>query len=211
MTKPIHGVADTSCELEHPLRVQNLVVQFSCPIAEDAPSCFQKSYGNIALRVLFGRKRQRVTGFISCSEGLDLSAFVLALEVFKLVAVKHVGVFPHDDVLRVKTVELLQDYQRLRLDGINCLTLESFLGSHEKLYNKSQGIRSEIRVKPDSVEAIYALLKGGTISYDLVKLAFRIYETQDKLLEVIRHLAEGVNQLQRMIFDFLERREQRGD
>jgi len=209
MTKPRDGVGVAGFAVEHPPRLQNLVVQFDCVVPEGVVSCFERSYGNVGLKVLFGRKRQRVTGYLSCPEGLDLNSLILVLETFRYVVAAYVGVFPSDDVLRVKMVEFLQDYQKTRLDGISCLTVESFLGSFEKLYNKSDGVRSEVRVHPDSVEAIYTLLKGGVTSYNVVQLAFLTLTRLDKLLEAVKYQNQGLQSIQHLIFEFLQRLEKR--
>ena len=205
MTKPKDGVGVAGFGVERPPRLQNFVVQFNCVIPEGVISCFERSYGSVGLRVLFGRKRQRVTGYLSCPEGLDLNSLIFALETFRYVVASYVGVFPSDDVLRVKTSEFLQDYQNIKLNGISCLTVESFLGSFEKLYNKGDGVRSEVRVHPDSVEAIYTLLKGGVTSYNVVQLAFLTLTRLDKLLEAVKYQNQGLQSIQHMIFEFLQR------
>ena len=190
-------------------RVQNCVVQFGCVVPDGVPE-FRGRFGSVGLRVLFGRRYQRVTGYLSCPEGMNFDTFVLALEKFKHVVTYHVGVFPSNDALEVRRVELLNDFRNLRISGVSCITVESFLGSFEKIYNRGKGLRSEVRVQPDSVEAIYTLLKGGVTSYNVVQLVFLTLKNQENLLEAVKYQNQGLRNIQRMIFEFLRRLEKRG-
>lgn len=206
VTKLTYGSA--SVDKEHPPRLQNFVVEFGCQISASIPD-FVRQFGSIGMKILFGRRHQRVTCYLSCQEGMDLNSFVLALETCKYVVASKLGVFPTDDSLKVDRAELLQDYQKIRMEGINCLTVESFTGIFEKMYNKENGLRSEVRAYHTSVEAIYALLKGGVVAYNNVQLGFSILDRLEELLRIIVVQAEGIQNIQRMIFCFLERMDER--
>jgi len=195
---------------ERPPRLQNFVVQFGCVVPHGVPS-FEGFFGSVGLKVLFGCRHQRVTGYFSCPEGMDFNTFVLALEKFKHVVASKLGVFPSNDALVPLRAEFLEDFQNVRMDFVKCLTVRSFLGSFEKLYNKSNGLRSEVRVQPDSVEAIYTLLKGGVTNYNVVQLVFLTLRNLEKLVEAVKLESQGVQGLQRMIFDFLERWDKRNE
>ena len=66
-----------------------------------------------------------------------------------------------------------------------------------------------MRVHPDSVEAIYTLLKVGVTSYNVVQLAFLTFTRLDKLLEAVKYQNQGLQNIQHMIFEFLQRLEKR--
>ena len=207
VTKTGYGGAGVG---ERPPRLQNFVVQFGCSIPDGIPTVKER-FGSVGLRVLFGRRHQRVTGYLSCPEGMDLNTFILALEKFKCVVASRVGVFPSDSVLMPLRAEFLEDFQNVRMNFVKCLTVDSFLGSFEKLYNKKNSLRSEVHVQPDSVEAIYTLLKGGVTSYHIVQLVSLMLNRLEELLESVTIQAEGVQGLHRMIFDFLERWDKRNE
>jgi len=123
----------------------------------------------VKLRVLFGVKRKQITGFASCDAGMDLDKTVLIVRAFKSIIWDRVGLRVRDDMIRVVSCELNEDRQDLRLDGLNCVTVKDFRGFLERIYNKNGGLRSEVKVKPQSLDHIYATLKGGLTSSQILQ------------------------------------------
>lgn len=185
------------------LRLQNLMVQVKHPISENIHD-FNGQFGTVGIKIQFGRKRQRITGYLSCPEGMNFNTFVLALEKFKHVVASRLGFFPEDNIIIIKRAEFLEDFQKVRMNLIKCLTVESFLGSFEKIYNRKNGLRSEVRCKPDSVEAILTLLKGGVKNYNLLKLLFSTLNQLRELMAIIECQCKGTQHLHRMLFHLTE-------
>lgn len=102
--------------------------------------------------------------------------------------------------IQVSTIEFNQDYSNLKLDGVNCITLDS-LNEQFKIYQKSIGLRIEHKTKAKfNVDNMIDMLTGSATAVDLSnrmtehidklnKLTGQtIYNTQllNKLLEVSR-------------------------
>jgi hypothetical protein len=182
-----HGVG------ELPLRVHNVIVV--CRIPRDV-DVLKLSHGEYDLRVedvrfrfSHGVKRRKVTVRVSCDDGLDFRGFIIAVELVRSYILRLYGFEPSESDLQVVSCEFNQDYRGLRLDGVKCLTVSDLKGVLERIYQKRENIvRSEIKVGKTSVEAIYALLKGGVTSYNIVQGLFTLAKRVESLVEAIKYL-----------------------
>jgi len=184
-------------------RLQNLMMQVKHPIHSSIQD-FKEKFGTVGIKIQFGRKHQRVTGYLSCPEGMDLNTSVLALEKFKHIVALKLGFFPKNKTTIVKRAEFLEDFQKIRMNLLKCLTVESFLGSFEKIYNQKNGLRSEVRCKPDSIEAIYTLLKGGVKNYNLQNLLTSTLNQLKEIMETIECQCKGTQHIYHMLLHLIK-------
>lgn len=197
--KPIHGVGELPT-------VQNLVFFLEpYPLEEKIPDYDDRLFGS-HLRIQYGVKRQRVTWYVSNGEGLDLDGLRLALEVLRMQHALATGdVFPLD-LLEVSTIELSHDYHGIRWDRKGCITLKSFLGGLEKIYQKGSLLRSEVKVQPQSLGEIYALLKGGVVPYNVVQTQMMSVQRMDRILKQNERILGHMASIGRYLKALVERR-----
>jgi hypothetical protein len=191
---------------EPPPRVQNLILSVSAPWLSNRVKTVEEKIGDIGIRVLFGVKRRKITCYISRDQGLDYVQMVMAWELFRMYVALNGGPMLDVDEVKVQSCEVLRDYEQLRLDGVKCVTVKSFLGALERVYNREHGLRSEVKVQPQDVNTIMTLLKGGVSSYNILQGQFMI-------VQEIRHLTEAVKGSNRLtstliswVKDLMERR-----
>lgn len=166
-----------------------------------------EEYGDCKIQVILGAKRNRITGVISSSEGLDFTSCFFAIQRFKGIVKEILGLELQNSDIWVRNCEFNEDYVGIRLEGLNCVTVKSFLGTLERLYNKPEGLRSEVKVKPDSLESILALLKGGITPYYAVQGVFMVEKRIEQLVEAIKWQNQGIQKLQNIMLKLLEKLE----
>lgn len=166
--------------------VHNLVLSVNWFIGVNATPKFEAWFGAVKLRVLFGTKRKRITGFVSCDAGMDFDKVCFVIDKFRQVVWDRVGLRVRDDMIRVVSCELNEDNHSIRLDGVNCVTVKDFRGYLERIYNKDGGVRSEIKVKPQSLEQMMVLLKGGMTSYQILQGVGFLHQSIKELIEVTK-------------------------
>jgi len=150
--------------------VHNLVLSLDAPGLSRGVRKFEDWFGSVKLRVLFGSRNEKITGFVSCDSGMDLDKYLFAVDKFKSVVFDRVGVRVSDGEVKVVTFELNQDRRDIRLDGVKSMTVKDFSGVLERIYSKDGGVRSEVKVaQPMSVAAVESLLKGGVTPYQIVQ------------------------------------------
>jgi hypothetical protein len=101
--------------------------------------------GGVAVKVIFGSERKKVSGIISCDEGMSRDACLFAVNRwFELVEGK-LGFCLND--LVVTTWELNKDHAGIRIDGIQCVTKRDLYGMIERTYQKEENlVRKEWKV-----------------------------------------------------------------
>lgn len=205
--QPFRGVYESKVTkptyVEGPPRVQDLRLR----VKRAVPVKFAdhvEEYSQVRIRVKWGTRRQQITGTVSCPQGLDLESLSFAVYRFKQIAGGWEGVLPRDSEVEVVSVELLHDYEDLRLDGLECVTLRSFLGSLERIYNKDPGLRAEVKVKPDKIESIYALLHGGVTQYNLIQSMFSVNKHLENLTDAVKAQNASLGKLSRLLDAVLE-------
>lgn len=164
VAKTIHGIEkDKTC-------VHNLVLSVKAEGLAKGIKTFEDWFGSVKIRVIFGSRNEKVTGFVSCDEGMDLDKYVFAVDKFKSVILDRIGVRVGDGEINVVTFELNKDRKDIRLDGIKCVTVKDFSGVLERIYNKNGGVRSEVKIAQNmNVASIEGLLKGGMTPYKILQ------------------------------------------
>ena len=193
---PTHGVG-------RPPRIHNLWLSVGLFV----PRSFKTSevYGDCKLQVIFGAKRSRVTAVISSEKGLDYTGCCFAIQRVKAIIKEILNVEVENSQLFVRNCEFNEDYVGIRLEGLNCVTVKSFLGSLERMYNKGDGLRNEVKVRPEKVETILALLKGGITPYYAVQGVFLVEKRLEELTKAIKFQNEGIQELRKVFSELLDR------
>lgn len=195
---PTHGVGK-------PPRIQNVWLKVSRVAIPRGISEYKKSFGKVRVRVIFGAKRGNITAVLSSDSGMDLTVCTLAIECLKTAVKDSLGISITNRDICVRNCEFLEDYVGMRLEGLNCVTVESFLGSLERIYNKGAGLRSEVKVKPDSLESIYTLLKGGVTPYNVMQGMYALVKKVDDLTTTLKFQNETMIRLESLFREFIRR------
>jgi hypothetical protein len=198
---PTHGVGGGKLP-----RIQNLCLSVvDLPVPRSVKRV--ETFGDVRLTVTFGKKRGRVTGVFATDPhpGMDFTACCLAIARFKTVVKEVLGVDISDLDIWVRNCELHEDYVGVRMEGLNCVTAKSFLGSLLKIYNKGAGLRAEVKVRPDSVESILMLLRGGVTPYHAVQGVFLVDNRVKELTEAIKWTNREIQQQNHLLREFFKR------
>ena len=178
---PNYGVGDAAVPKVHNVRVKFLVYG-NVPTGR-----IIEEVGCVKFDVSFGSKRGKVYGIISCDAGLDYNAFCLAICHFKEIVKRKLSLEVGDGTIQIDGIELNEDFFDLRIEkGGEVLTVQNIKGSLERIYNKDNFLRSEVKVKPDNLYSIYTLLKGGTSSYNILQGIFLQNQKIGELTEAIK-------------------------
>ncbi|RLG83118.1 MAG: hypothetical protein DRO18_08185 [Thermoprotei archaeon] len=163
--------------------------------------------GGVKVKVIFGTKRGLVSGVICCDSGLDFNGFRLAVELAKWIIEDRLRVKISEDNVLVSSFELNEDYGGYRLNGLKCLTLRSFTGWLERIYNKGEGLRHEVKVNGKfSLEEVYRLFKGGISTYNIVQSNFILSRKIEELTNAIKFQNRQfyeMSKLDKAIFELL--------
>lgn len=168
VTSPIYGVGSEPAmprgrdDPDMLPRIQNLVLSYDRYryIGESIKEV--RMVGSTKVRCFYGVKRKRITVFLSNPWGLDLEGFYLALDVAREMVHKTLGIPLNIGIFKVVNMEWLNDVQGLRLEGLNCVTVTDMTGALEKIYNRGDGLRREVRIpRETSMEEVLALWRGG--------------------------------------------------
>jgi len=193
------------CE-EPPPRVQNLILSVAAPWLRNKIETIKEQVGDVGIRIIFGVKRRKVTGLISREQGMDYTQTIMALELFRLFIAQRTDQDIDYDKIEVHSCEFLEDYSQLRLDGVKCVTVKSFLGDLERVYNREHGLRSEVKVQPQDVNTIMTLLKGGVSSYNILQGQFLMVQKIEHLTEAVKGSNRLTSTLIGLMKELLDRR-----
>lgn len=196
---PSHGVG-------RPPRVQDLWLSvLRVPVPRGIPRALE-FYGDVKIQVTFGSKRDRITAVVSSPTGMDITVCSFALARVKGIIKEVLGAEISDQDIWVRNCEFSEDYVGIRLEGLSCVTVKSFLGSLRRIYNKGPGLRSEVKVRPDSVEGILALLRGGVTPYHAVQGVFLVEQRVKELTTAIKWTNQGIQEVAALLRELLKRR-----
>ena len=175
LNKPIHGVED-KLPTVHNLIMKKSGYRFSRKIPD-----FRYTFGCCSLKIQYGLKNGNLMWYVICEEGLDFVGLLLVLDVLRRESGRTLNMEILLDDFELSTIEMNQDYQWVRWDRKGCITIKSFLGPLERIYQKGPVLRSEVKVKPQSLTDIYLLLKGGVTPYNVVQTQMMSVRLQEGL------------------------------
>lgn len=180
---PTHGVGFD------PLTTHNIVLSVMAPWLDFSDEVVEWT-GSVKLRVQFGIKRKKITGSISCDEGMDKNATMFALHRFFDVVKERSG---HDvEKVVFKTFEVNKDAYGVRLDGgWKCFTKKRLFDVIECIYQKDEGVvRAELKINRDlDLENFQALIMGGMAGYDENQRTVYLGKKIERLIEIFTRYA----------------------
>jgi len=156
-------------------------------------------FGVVRVRcVVYGNGSATV--FVDCDKNVSLD--YVAFRLLVSFVVRELGVSDWGKVT-VSSFEFNHDFEGVRLDGCQAVTLKSFDGSFRRLYNKRFGLRDEVKaVGSKRVEDVLALLGGGVSQYNLLQLLFLQTRKLDEYVEATkfqsRLFGEAVSSMSRL-------------
>lgn len=207
VTNPTYGVGGVLAGIESqgPPRVHNLRLRWRAPwIKKSAKETCDFDKCRIIMTI--GRKRKLATANIAADEyPLDLAAVSIAVELWRIKVAHYLNRLPPHEDIDVSSVEIGWDYQRIRLDGLNCVTVQSFLGELERFYNRELGLRSEVKAANLSLDSLYALLKGGVTAYNIMQATFATQRQVSRMNEILLEHNKVLVRLERLFQAFFER------
>ena len=198
VANPTHGVGIATLP-----RVQNLYLSVvDLVVSENVKR--EETFGDVTLKVTFGKKRDQVTAVFATGTGMDFTSCSFAIARFKTVVKEVLGAEISDLDIWVRNCEFNEDYIGIRLEGLSCVTVKSFLGSLARIYNKGAGLRSEVKVRPDSVEGILMLLRGGVTPYHAIQGVFLVDQRVKELTTAIKWTNLAIQQQNRLLREFFK-------
>ena len=110
----------------------------------------------------FGKKRDKINWTVKAPLGLDLYALLMARQWVDEKCGQYNPEF-RNLVWDANKFEFLFDHMSVKLEGVSIITIDDLVGTMEKYYNKSYGVRHEIRssVKGKKIEDLVNLVSGG--------------------------------------------------
>jgi hypothetical protein len=89
---------------------------------------------------------------------------------------------------------------------VKCLTASDLKGVLARIYQKTENIvRSEVKVRKTSVKAIYALLKGGVTSYNIIQGLYMLVRRVEDLVKGIKYLNQVNLEVRELLLKILGR------
>jgi len=99
-----------------------------------------------------------------------------------------------EEEILISSIEFNRDYTNLRLDGLNSLTVESFIAQY-KLYQKSRAVREEYKTKlPIPTTVLFELLNSG---HNYASLSLKTHYLTEEVVEIKKLLSKILGQLRR--------------
>jgi len=146
--------------------------------------------GDVRFEVVFGWKRGRVSAVISCDDGLSCRELRFAVLEFERRVCEVLGSVPEFDVDATR-YEFLKDYLGVEVDGLKAVTLTNFMGLMEKVYQKENCLRHEVKSNvPVSLATLEALMQGGMSTATLQQFNYVLVKDVSKVLEEMRRWGE---------------------
>lgn len=167
-------------------RVQDLVlVAVGLSVPRGLPDLVY-SVGDVEFKVVFGWKRGKVSAVIRCDDGLSCRELRFVVRDFKRRVGDVLGCVPEFNVDATR-YEFLKDYLGVRLEGLKAITLTSFMGLMEKLYQKEKCLRHEVRSHvPVPVETLQGLMQGGMSTANLQQFNYLLVKDVARILEEMK-------------------------
>jgi len=205
-TKVYVSVTNKPYGIGEPPKIQNVRLNLKCPDGVKLKyGKVVKSIETLKIEVTFGVTNNQITACISAEPPMDLREFKQVIDTFKSMVRDSLNLKnPIDDKgILITSVELNNDFEGLRLDGIQSLTLNSCMKVLEKIYNKGNKIRREVRVRNISLESFYTLIKRGVRDFDVTQRMINM----EKEIAGVKKAMKYTNSRQDDIFGLLLHRD----
>ena len=122
-------------------KVQNVRLRYVCPngtISEHKK--VTEIMDTIKMQVTLGKTHNLATTVISAEPPMSLRELKVMVCTFRRIIKEKIGLDVMENVIEVSEIELITDFRKIRLDGLNAITLISFFGYMEKWYNKKENM-----------------------------------------------------------------------
>lgn len=181
-----YPVAERTHGDEKPIRTHNVNLSINDVSLDKKYEDKIEEFDSVKILVRFGVCNSKITGVISGEPPLNYREFCFAVDKFKSMICSSIGVnFSNEDIL-VTSCEFNADYENLRIEGINAVTLTDFKGNLLKLYNKENNLRKEARETSLPLPAVLSFLRGNAVPYNVVERQIALEEKVDEMSEVVR-------------------------
>ncbi len=141
------------------------------------------NYEFIDYRFEVGAQTKKATLHVGSEYPLNMASLTFVALFFKHTIRTHTSIEVSDGDIIVSCVEFNKDTLDLRLEGVNCITLDSLL-THFKLYQKENCLRKEYKTKvPFKIENLFDMLNQGK---NLVETETKIENIQQNLQKILK-------------------------
>lgn len=149
-----------------------------------------KKLGTIGFSFGIGKKSKKATLMVSSEPPMNISSICAWCTFFVNNVKTHTGFSPELKDIWITSVEFNRDFLNLRLDGVNCVTLDSLI-TQFKIYEKKFGVRVEHKIKGRiSIQDIFYLLNHGFEYAELHKEVSRLNQGFNKIWCTLGRMAD---------------------
>lgn len=163
--------------------LQNAII--SCEIPEYGGKRVNKTLGFNLVNFKFeiGAESKKATLRLSTEHSINISSLEVYYLLFVELVKKHCTVALSPEETYVSSIEFNKDFTNLRLDGPNCITMDSLL-SQFKLYQKTDRLRLEYKTKiPVGINEIFSLLEKGDHSLEVYTELKQLRKQQEIIID----------------------------
>ena len=146
-------------------KFQNITLISICPYPIGVPEPVEdRVFGDLSISISFGGQRNKIDVRMRCPLGLDVTGFELAVAYVE----NELTTRGFENLVFDCTLEFLNDYKGLRLDGVSGITITDFrTGILEKIYEKPEidSVRHERRGNM-TLDEMLTFVRGGFLESD---------------------------------------------
>jgi|SRR3989344_2437512 len=157
------------------------------------------------LKVNFGisSNTKKATLHLSSAHGLNINAILFVAQWFIDKIKNYAGIEVSFSDIIVASIEFNKDFSNLRLDGSNCITIDSLIAEY-KLYQKENCVREEFKPKvPIPFPVLREMLTHGPLYVDVSN---RISLQEKKMSELIYNQNEQIKLINKLLDFVYEKR-----
>ena len=168
-----------------PVKIHNVILNVDAPYLNYSDDK-KEEVGSVKIWIQFGLQRRKITIRISNERGMDRDTFLFALNRSYDIIEKRTGHVVEDVVVR--TFELNRDIAGVKLDTVKCFTRQGFKDMLERIYQKGDFVRSEIKISREmSVSQVENMLRGGVTHGQDVQFQYMLVQEVKKLTKAVIH------------------------
>ena len=181
-----------------PVKIHNVILNVDAPWLNYSDDKKEK-VGSVKIWIQFGLQRRKITIRISNeARGMDRDTFLFALNRSYDIIESRTGKLVEDVVVR--TFELNRDIAGVKLDAVKCFTRQGFKDLLERIYQKGDFVRSEVKVSREmSVDQVERMLQGGVRHSQDVQFQYMMYQELQKITRVIKLQQDQLSSIFKLI------------
>ncbi len=183
---------------------QNLILTCQLNKFDETPPPKVKNFGRqIRTVLILHGKTKKATMRLSTSHCINISSLLVFIHYFIDEIKIHTNIEVSEEDVLISCIEFNRDYYNLRLDGVNCITLESLLSQY-KLYQKKNMVREEFKLKvPISFKILNEMLSHGNL---YSSITHKIENQEEKIKSVIKNQGEIIQHLNRLTHYIIDKK-----